>query len=745
MAQQFRSLTKDGADTSVYISTNKGVFETGEDLWFKTTVLDAQVFLPSPIDKTLYVQLRNNQNDSLVWSEKYKIVNGFSDGHIYLADTLEVGDYLLEVYSRHSIKSGTKEYHGVRKIKLVDRIDEFIKKTETVDSAEKKDAPDVVRQTAPDIQFDLFPEGGSLIDGIESTLAFKAIDNTGMPIGVKGTLYENEKPLLKFKTFHAGMGSFSFVPNINNDYSVKLGLKDKSDSISYEIPKIQRNGLSLHLARRDPEKLVFKIRGNTVDEQLYLRVQIRGQVQAMASAHIQEQDGLELGIPTKDLPQGICEVTLFDEMKRPVAERLVYVNLEKRLQVAATFSKEVYETRQKVQLMVKATDKDGNPIRSNLGLSVYDKLYKNKEDGKNILTHYELSTQLKGKIYDPKYYFDEKNEDRQKALDLLLLTQGWRRYVWSEKELKEDKGDLILEDGFTGMVSTVRSKKHTPDQQGVMIIDPAQGDIVNLLPLDSLKHFYLKPDYLGLGPRIYIRHFEPDHGPEVQVKTSDGFAVLKGEAVNYADVYPINDNNPKKEPPVVSSSMSQGINLNEVLIQGDKAQGFRDKYLGTLDSLAKLNINTDYVCNSNILNCEVHKFSDDNRKPVEGETYQQYVGFEWNGDHSAYTIKGRRSITYHYPQFTEAELLEKFNLTKVKGYYKEKEFYEPDYDKEDDSFPDYRNTLVWKPQIITDKNGEAEITFFCSDISSHFVGVIEGVSANGLLGREEFKFFVKKH
>ena len=167
--------------------------------------------------------------------------------------------------------------------------------------------------------------------------------------------------------------------------------------------------------------------------------------------------------------------------------------------------------------------------------------------------------------------------------------------------------------------------------------------------------------------------------------------------------------------------------------------------MGSLDSLAKLNINNDYVCESGFLNYEVHEFSDKNTKPVEGETYGQYIGFQWNSDRTAYTIKGRQYITYHYPEFTEQELLEKFNLARTKNYYPKKEFYSPVYDKKDlqDDFPDYRNTLYWKPDVVTDKNGNAEIEFYSSDISSHFLGIIEGVDGTGLLGRDEFKFYVR--
>ncbi|ADF51667.1 MULTISPECIES: hypothetical protein [Flavobacteriaceae] len=168
--------------------------------------------------------------------------------------------------------------------------------------------------------------------------------------------------------------------------------------------------------------------------------------------------------------------------------------------------------------------------------------------------------------------------------------------------------------------------------------------------------------------------------------------------------------------------------------------------MGSLDSLAKLNINNDYECESGFLNCEVHEFSDKNTKPVEVEAYGQYIGFQWNSERTAYTIKGRQYITYHYLEFTEEELLKKYNLARTKSYYPKKEFYSPVYDKKElhDDFPDYRNTLYWKPDVVTDKNGKAEIEFYCSSISSHYWGIIEGIDGNGLLGRDEFKFYVRK-
>jgi len=176
---------------------------------------------------------------------------------------------------------------------------------------------------------------------------------------------------------------------------------------------------------------------------------------------------------------------------------------------------------------------------------------------------------------------------------------------------------------------------------------------------------------------------------------------------------------------------------------------FRDKYIGKLDSLYRAGYPTsDFVCiKTNILN---NKWQDCHRrptkKPVEGEKYNIQKDFKWIKECDVYIADERSSIIYHYPDTTEAELLKMFNIAMVEGYYGKKVFYEAVYDSVTimDSNPDYRNTLFWKPNIITDEKGEATLSFFCSDINSLFLGNIEGVSGDGLLGTENFEFKVKK-
>ena len=196
------------------------------------------------------------------------------------------------------------------------------------------------------------------------------------------------------------------------------------------------------------------------------------------------------------------------------------------------------------------------------------------------------------------------------------------------------------------------------------------------------------------------------------------------------------------------------IELGEVTIKGKTKKPFRDKYLGQLDSLAKIDLSSVWVCCHGYLenfkdgySHECNKCGDSIRvKPVDGGIYA-IIKYDYvEGNREKVLVDVVRAFEFHYPKLTEEELLKMNNLYKIKAYYGKREFYQPNYDKEkgNDFIPDSRNTLLWAPSVVTDKNGEAILEFFCSDINSQFVGKVEGVSSEGLLGTNDFEFKVLK-
>ncbi|HQF47648.1 MAG TPA: hypothetical protein PLZ71_03200 [Flavobacterium alvei] len=700
LANQLHNNTKNQNMDLVYLQTSKGIYETEEDLWFKGYVLDAQYFYPSGRSKTLFVQLIADKTDQVVWEKKYEIEDGFVDGHLFLKNDLEEGTYTLAAYSAHSFDKGAKEFYAAKKLEIKKEIS-----TKVVAIPVEKDSI---------LHFVTFPEGGKLVSGIESTLAFKAVNSKGLPVVVSGTLFENDIPLLPIATNRAGMGGFDFIPDANNKYHITLNGSDKI----YSIATIASSGKVLHLIGSNKDVVYFKITqtNDLKEEKVYLRFQMRGVVYSVATGLLKKE--LVIKFPLKEIPQGIAEVTLFNENLEPLAERLVYVNQDQKLLIKTELNQSGFSTRDKANLKIKVTDKDGKPIVAHLGVSVYDALYQNKQDSKNIQSHYLLSTQLKGNIYDPAYYFNEKNKDSKQALNLLLLTQGWRNYVWNESNLKEQVANHpIVFDEWKGSVRLKKIKKKDTEPIGkktltVVTANEKMGKY--FIATDSIGGFNVGPKELKRGEAGYA-YLELLSNPDSKYRTHFTDTFFEGINQNRKSknlIYPISapqEIKPEAASPFVGRATI--TKLKEVIITSKKTKGFRDKYIGKLDSLARLDRISDYYCINGILNCKNHP-----------------------------------QARFEYRDLTEAELLEMFNILMIEGYYGKKEFYEAVYDEVTlmDSTPDFRNTLFWKSDVITNKNGEASLFFFCSDINSLFIGNVEGVSSDGLLGADNFEFKVRK-
>ncbi|MBA0884898.1 hypothetical protein [Flavobacterium undicola] len=744
LAAQIQSVSKNNASDVVYLQTSKGIYETEEDLWFKGYVLDGQYFTPSVRSKTLFVQLMEDKTDKVVWEKKYEIENGFANGHLFLENALAEGTYTLAAYSSYSFTKEPAAFYALKKITIV--------KTITQKTAVTPAPKDSI------VHFSTFAEGGQLISGINSNVAFKAINSKGFPVEVSGTLFENNTPLLHFKSSHTGMGVLAFTPDSNKKYHIQLS--EPASDKNYDIAAIEAGGKVLRLVSNTKDALVFKITQSDAlkAEMVYLRLQMRGVVYSIAKGLLKKE--LLIKIPLKEVPQGIAEVTLFNENALPVAERLVFVNQDQKLTITTELNKSGFTTREKANLKIKVTDENGQPAVAHLGLSVYDAIYQNKLDSKNIQSHFLLSTQLKGNIYNPAYYFNEQNQDRKQALDVLMLTQGWRNYVWNESNLKELGNTLkpIVFDEIKGKIQLAKpDKKATAaiGQKGITVFSADESKGSNFMLTDSTGVFTIGPNDLkkGEGGYTYIKLMTPSR-PKYTIDIKDSsFEAINNERKTKTAIYPLAEGektNSTEVPPFIGR---ESINkLNEVVITSKKkGLVFRDKYIGKLDSLYRAQCPTgDFFCPlTNYLNCPVCRdgcHSPPRLKPVEGGIYINASSYVWIVQCHSYKNNDRNEVIYHYPDLTEAELLALFNIAMIEGYYGKKVFYEAVYDEVTitDSLPDYRNTLFWKPDIITDEKGEATVDFFCSDINSLFLGNIEGVSGTGLLGVENFEFKVRK-
>ncbi len=723
---------------SIYLQTSKDIYETGEDLWFKAYQLDAQTLGLSDKSKTLYLQMINPK-DSVVWQEKYPIKNGIVSGHIYINEKLSEGDYFLEGYTKHSFyKNDTTGITPTRKIRIVKNI-------------ARSEVTENPKDTT--FRFETFPEGGNLVSGLSSKLAFKATDGKGNPVSVEGAIFEDDKFLCEIKSVHDGMGAAFFTPLENKKYRIEL-----KNGTSYPLPEIHSQGMALSLLGQDKKQLDFVLSQSEglPRRQFYLIGQMRGMTCCMAKGTL--RDSLRISIPLNNfLYQGIVEFTLFDSSMQPIAERLVYVHPQKKLYITAEPAKTSFAIREKASIKIKATDEKGKPVRANIGLSVYDQAYNNPAEPVNILAYCYLSSQIRGRICNPTYYFDEKNNDRKEALDLLLLTQGWRRYVWNAVE-PDYQGQPFLTDEINGIQTLKSKKKDKQNERAEQLIQVfgAEGNS-EFIWTDSTGHFIVDTDKMKAlqGGYVYLKPMlSKEFKPALELV--DYFPLIDSTKKNRPHYYPIAElSHCKKEQildlPVISSDST--ILLNEVTVTAKGYKPFRDKMMGRLDSVAQMDLATGWVCecqkNIPFLNDYLpgythhiyHTASYKGKKfpPVNGKTYLliKYVA-QANGVY----VEDQKQIVYSGPLYSDEELLKMNNLWRTKGYYGKREFYQPDETDMQLSTPDARNTLLWTPSVITDKKGEAEVHFYCSDINTGFIGVVEGVDGNGLLGNTKCEFRV---
>jgi len=738
----------------VYIQLSKGSYEAGEDLWFKAYLLNSLSFAPSALSKTLYVRVIREGSTKAFWQERYEIRNGSVSGHVYLPDTLKEGNYLLDAFTTASFYKEDGEFKAFRRFRVV----QDYKALQTTSSDNKKESG----RPNQKIQFGVFPEGGKLISGVQGKLAFKAVDTTGSPIDVRGILLENGKALQEFKSVHDGMGSVIFTPLAGKKYTLQL--KTSALHSTIQLPEVHADGISLRLSSKDTSNLEFTVArpSGLLGTKVYFRAQMRGKTCFLSSAFLDGE--LKIQVLLNNFAyQGIAEFTVFNDQFMPVAERLVYVHPQKKLYISTELSKPTYTTREKAVLNIKTRDENGKPVAAELGISIYDKLYENAGDPVNLLTYSFLSTQLRGRIYAPAFYFDERNKGREESLDLLLLTQGWRNYVWDEENLKTEgiKQAVIFDETF-GSVKFTKRLKQAPQSLFVnSFLSDEQGKPKNseLITPGLGGKFYVSSATLkvGEGANIYLKpmglkEFEP------RIILSDPFLILDTITKAKRYLYPY-------QSLVVKLAVQSGLTptmdsrvfrLKEVKINGKGNQIFRDKYLGKLDSLAKIDPNGVFVCKHGQLNgywqgyhCAAGPQGQCRdtltTSPVEGRSYA-ICRYEPTARPNFWVLRETTFTEYHNPNngMSEEEILKRNNISKLSGYYPQKEFYQPNYDKEPngDGLPDARNTLVWAPSMITDEKGEATVSFFCSDINSGFIVQAEGLTKGGLLGSQKLEFRV---
>jgi hypothetical protein len=298
----------------------------------------------------------------------------------------------------------------------------------------------------PFVKLEFFPEGGNLISGIKTNIAFGALDRYGNPFDFQGEVINqyNER-ITELKSFHDGMGVFSITPQKDDSYRVRI-IKPKRFHQTFDLTPIVQNGIALSIVRQDRDFITVKAETNLPEEQkTYCLALVRGQIYWAAIISI--KDSTVFKIPIEGFPFGIAQISIFDNTGVSKAERLVFVNHQKRINLEISPVKKEYRRQEKVNLAIIPRDENGTPIPMDMCLTVIpeNRLYTAAKP--NILATLLLTSELNRSIVNPNFYF-KKSPEAERALDYLLMTQELRSFTWEKiVEMDENMGMAYISKG----------------------------------------------------------------------------------------------------------------------------------------------------------------------------------------------------------------------------------------------------------------------------------------------------------
>jgi hypothetical protein len=280
------------------------------------------------------------------------------------------------------------------------------------------------------VNLQFFPESGKMVDGIETVIAWKAADNKGNPTEFNADIIDgNQNKLIHINGDKSGVGKFGFTPQFNHTYKALLTLS--GNKYIFNLPVIEPKGYVLNFDT-DSSDILIKNNQNNFKSRHYLLVSVRGVVYASVETKLDTKTQ-QVHLPLEKYPKGIVQITLFDSLFRPLAERLVFNNRpDKKMLIHVETDKKDYRQREKVNLTINVTDAAGNPVVSSLSMAVVDA---SKSDSiinsANIESYLYLTSELKGRLDYKLLNLADTTSSGRRNIDLVMMTQGWRNFLWN--------------------------------------------------------------------------------------------------------------------------------------------------------------------------------------------------------------------------------------------------------------------------------------------------------------------------
>ncbi len=446
----------------VYLHFDNTAYYLGETMWFKAYVTSHSDDRATNQSRVLYVELLAPEG-YVVKTEKYKIADdGTCHGEIYLDPAYLSGYYEIRAYTRYMLNWGDDAVFS-RVFPVYDKLNnadwEFRNMLDRPRSFKTNN--DWVDSDPPECDLKFYPEGGHLVAGLESRVAYELRSLDGIPGAEEITILADGKPLFTTTPRHQGKGTFTLTSQKDVEYRATVSVKNKKGKEKihkFELPEVETEGVTLSVSGSS-DTIRFSINDNyTTATDLGFAVLHRSN---MGFYRRLGNGTTAIELPSDTLPEGVCRAVVFSG-ETPLAERLFFVRHDSlqagdrqtvKLRVTANGDaphKLKLQPHERVTLTVER--EDGKPLNanSNYAVAVVDQAgVQTTSWGYNLYTYQLLGSELKGYIPDAWQYFDPENKERDSHLDLIMLTHGWTAYDWSRLTATDMSRVVPAEKGLT--------------------------------------------------------------------------------------------------------------------------------------------------------------------------------------------------------------------------------------------------------------------------------------------------------
>lgn len=750
----------------MYTHFNKSCYVPGDDIWFKCYVINPQTKLPSLITKNLIVELYYPDGRLLQQKVLYA-ENGVADNVFTLDFDSPGGQYFFRAYTNWmrnftdlSDITSTLTVVGEQQISL------------------EAEAP---------VDVQLLPESGTLLEGVINKVAVKAIDANGMGVKLHGDILNDMGEVIhSFALNDLGIGSFSTsaVPGLKlhcrmihadgKETMHPLPVADQQGVVA-QVNTFSKNNVYVNIATN--AQTIFRV------QTFYMMIHNNGDGVLLASFQLSpEKTSQPFVLDKSEFLNGVNCLTVFNENMEPVAERLFYVSnatIKGGIQVEGEVK---YST---MALKIKASDAMGNPVVSNLSISVLPGGTSSNKFTNHLMADVLLQSGLRGMVQNPAYYFEDQNNRRAEDLDNLLLTQGWRKYNW--KEIVDTMPTTIsyeFEQGFTiiGEVKAWLNRKSNAKAR--VSFFSFENKIFDIIETDSMGRFSFANLFFPELAHVHLTALnERGTGWNREISSSVLPEYKADSIIEVPDFY---HDHQREQEPSLPQLFSDVILIDGVTVEARKIQSpFENSVYGGKMGRS-IEITTENVNNySSVQDLLLREFNVSSRYNHESNNWDINMGrgpvtlmgdnpnpafflndiitqdFEWlfslnvndieaiSVDKTGFGmgIQGANGAIYVITRTTplyENREIGNINRLIVKGYANPVAYYVPKYALLPPSpvFTKYA-TIFWHPNVITDQAGIATLAFeFPFNIDSVDVR-IEGITDDGIIFLENQRMAIK--